>query len=306
MVSRRSLSSLVMRRAWPRFVTASRQCVWCRSISTALARFNPNDPRRLQCEARTRQRQRPPSCAGRCLAGRQMLTASGQQHPVSGPVSGWARLSDVAAWIDTWAAPLGLEDAPVADAAGRVLAADVTAAMDLPPFDRATADGFALRADETVGAGAYNPLPFRLAPASAGVAPGHAVAVESGDPLPAGADTVARPEQAMPDAPGTIAIIAPVAVGAEVERVGSQCARGGVLFAAGQQLGPGDIGLLASTGVGRVPVVVRPRVRCLLAAGRPTEAGQSLAPGDVIRCERANAGRSHRARRRHRGRPAAH
>ena len=71
--------------------------------------------------------------------------------------------------------------------------------MDLPPFDRAAADGFALRADETVGASAYNPLPFRLGPASAGVAPGGAVAVESGDPLPAGADAVVRLEHAMPD-----------------------------------------------------------------------------------------------------------
>jgi molybdopterin molybdotransferase len=206
-----------------------------------------------------------------------MLTASGQRRPAFG----WARLSDVAAWVETWAAPSGLEHVSLADAAGRVLAGDVTAAMDLPPFDRATADGFALRADETVGAGAYNPLPFRLAPASAGVLPGHAVAVESGDPLPAGADAVARPEQAMPVAPGTIAIIAPVAAGAEVERVASQGARGGALFAAGQQLGPGEVGLLASAGVMRVPVVVRPRVRCLLAAGGLSEAGQALAPGAV-------------------------
>ena len=204
-----------------------------------------------------------------------MLIAGGQPRPASG----WARLGDVAAWIDTWAAPVGPEDVSLADAAGRVLAGDVTAAMDLPPFDRAAADGFALRADETVGAGGYNPLPFRLAPASAGVAPGHAVAVESGDPVPAGADTVVRPEQAMPDAPGTIAIIAPAAAGNEVERVGSQGARGSVLVAAGRELGPGDVGLLASAGVERVSVVGRPRVRCLMAVGRLAEAGHALAPG---------------------------
>jgi molybdopterin molybdotransferase len=207
-----------------------------------------------------------------------MLTSAGPPRPASRR----AHLGDVVAWIDAWAAPAGLEDVSLADAAGRILAGDVTAAMDLPPFDRAATDGFALRADETVGAGAYSPLPFRLASASAGeVAPGYAAAVESGDPLPAGADTVVRLEQTVPDSPGAIAIVAAVATGSEVERKGSQGARGAVLVPAGRQLGPGDIGLLASAGIERVPVVIRPRVRCLLAAGRVAETGRAPAPGAV-------------------------
>jgi molybdopterin molybdotransferase len=179
-----------------------------------------------------------------------------------------ACVGDVAAWIDAWAAPVAPEDVPLAEAAGRVLAADMPAETDLPPLDRAAADGFALVADETVGAGAYNPLPFRLVPAPAGVQPGHAVAVESGDALPAGADAVVGLEHAAPDAPETIAIIAPVAAGNEVERAGSHAARGSVLVAGGRRLGPGEIGLLASAGVERVSVVGRPRVRCLLATDR--------------------------------------
>ena len=207
-----------------------------------------------------------------------MLTSTGQPHLASGR----ARLGDVAAWIDAWAAPAGPEDVSLADAAGRTLAGNVTAAMDLPPFDRAAADGFALRADETVGAGAYSPLPFRLTPVSAGgLAPGHAAAVETGDPLPAGADTVVRLEQALPESPGMIAIVAAVATGSEVEHKGSQGTRGAVLVAAGRQLGPGDIGLLASAGIERVPVVIRPRVRCLLAAGRVAETGEAPPPGAV-------------------------
>jgi molybdopterin molybdotransferase len=207
-----------------------------------------------------------------------MLTSRDQLHPASRRAS----LDEVAAWIDAWAAPAGLEHVSLADAAGRVLAGDVTAAMDLPPFDRAAADGFALRADETVGAGAYSPLPFRLAPLSAGgVAPGHAAPVESGDPLPAGADTIVRLEQALPESADTIAILAAVASGSEVERKGSQGARGTVLVAAGRQLGPGDIGLLASAGIERVPVVARPRVRCLLAAGGVTETGRTPPPDAV-------------------------
>jgi molybdopterin molybdotransferase len=197
-----------------------------------------------------------------------------------------ARVSDVAAWTDTWAAPVAPEDVPLAAAVGRVLAADVMAPMDLPPFDRTAADGFALVADETVGAGAYNPLPFKLVPAGAGVAPGHAVAVECGDRLPAGADAVVRLEHAAPEAPGTIAIIAPVVVESGLERAGSHAARGGVLAGLGRLLGPGEIGLLASAGVGSVTVVGRPRVRCLLATDRATE-GARLEP--VVALHDANA-----------------
>jgi len=65
-----------------------------------------------------------------------------------------APLNDVVAWIDGWAAPVAAEDVALGQAAGRVLARSVDAALDLPPFDRAAADGFAVRADETVGASA--------------------------------------------------------------------------------------------------------------------------------------------------------
>jgi molybdopterin molybdotransferase len=206
-----------------------------------------------------------------------MLIAAGRPQSLPGR----APLDDVVAWIDAWAALVGPEEVPLAHAAGRVLARDVTAAMDLPPLDRAAADGFAVRADETVGASAYNPLRFRLTPGTAYLAPGAAVAVESGDPLPPGADAVVRLEHAMADAAGTIAIIAPTAAGSEVERAGSQAAHGTVLVAAERQLGPGEIGLLASAGLRRISVVDRPRVRCLLTSARAVEAERASTPGAV-------------------------
>jgi molybdopterin molybdotransferase len=196
-----------------------------------------------------------------------------------------ARLGDVAAWIDAWTIPVPAEEVPLAGAAGRVAAADIVAAANLPPFDRAAADGLALRAGETVGAGAYNPLPFRLVQSAEGVAAGRAVAVESGDALPAGADAVVRLEHAMPDAPGTVAILAPAAGGSEVERAGSQAARGSVLVGAGRRLAAAEIGLLASAGVARVAVVGRPRVRCLLlaAAGAAHDANGPILAALVAR-----------------------
>jgi molybdopterin molybdotransferase len=206
-----------------------------------------------------------------------MTTTSDRLHDPSER----ARLADVFAWIDGWAAPLGAVDIALAAAAGRVLARDVEAPLDLPPFHRAAADGFALRADETVGASAYNPLPFRLVSASAGVASGGAVVVASGDPLPGGADAVVRLEHATPEPTGAVAVIGPVFAGSAVEGRGSHAARGDVLLASGRGLDPAAIGTLAAAGVERVAVVSQPRVCCLQLAGRAVDAGRALAAGEI-------------------------
>jgi molybdopterin molybdotransferase len=191
------------------------------------------------------------------------------------------RVEDAVAWIDAHVAPLGAEDVLLADAAGRVVFQDVLAEFDLPPFARAAVDGMAVRADETVGASAYNPLRFRLAPDAGGpgdLPAGSAVRLSAGDRLPRGADAVVPLGHVEPDEGGACAIIEPVVAGSEVERAGSQGARGSNLIRAGRRLGPGDIGLLASAGRARVGVVRRPRVRCVLS-GDAIEAGTPLPPG---------------------------
>ena len=76
---------------------------------------------------------------------------------------GFAQRSEVPAvleWIDRHAAPLGDETVPLEDAAGRVLAADIVSPLDVPGFDRAAMDGYAVRGAETAGASDYNPLAF--------------------------------------------------------------------------------------------------------------------------------------------------
>ncbi len=204
------------------------------------------------------------------------MTADGSRG-----LAGRARVEDARAWIDAHAAPLGREEVSIADAAGRVLCEDVLADADLPPFDRAAIDGIAVRADETVGASAYNPLLLRLAAGDAGDLPaGIAVRVDAGDRLPRGADAVAPLEHVESSEGGACAIIEPVVVGSEVERAGSQGARGSTLVAAMRQLRPGDIGLLAAMGRARVAVVRRPRVRCVLS-GEAVDAGTLSAPGAV-------------------------
>jgi molybdopterin molybdotransferase len=195
-------------------------------------------------------------------------------------LAGKARVEEVWAWIDALPAPLGPEEVPVTEAAGRILAEDVRAPFDLPPFDRAAVDGIAVRADETVGAGAYNPLHFRLSPAGANLPPGGAVRVNAGDPLPPGADAVVPVDRIGSDDGGACTVIESVVGGNDVERAASNGARGDLLMEAGRHLMSADAGLLSCAGIACIAAVRRPHVRCVLAAG-VVDTGAALPSGLV-------------------------
>jgi molybdopterin molybdotransferase len=182
-------------------------------------------------------------------------------------------VADVLTLLDARLAPLPPEDVPLAAAAGRVLAAAVVSAVDVPAFPRCMMDGFAVRAADPnprriVGA-AFPGRPFAGA-----VGAGEAVRVTTGAPLPAGADAVLVVELA--DAAGdTLTAREPVAPGKHVGRVGEDVTAGRAVLPAGRVLRPQDVGLLASIGVGAVPVVRRPRVALLVTGG------ELLPPGAV-------------------------
>src|ERR1700681_4521674 len=101
------------------------------------------------------------------------------------------------AWLDAQLRPLGSETVPLRMAAGRVLAAPVVSEVDLPGFDRATMDGYAVVAESTEGATAYNRLPLLVIgdslpghPFHGPVGIGQAVRIMTGAPLPPGCDAV--------------------------------------------------------------------------------------------------------------------
>src|SRR5262249_54699551 len=150
---------------------------------------------------------------------------------------------------------------------------------------RARAEGFALRANETVGANPYNPLSFRLTSAAVELPANSAVRVKSGDAVPLGADAVVRMEHADLTAE-VVAIIDPVAAGNEVDSAGCHGERGRMLLSAGRCLSPGDIGALASAGFARVPVTRRPRIHCVLTAAPVVEPGEPLPQGIVYDANR--------------------
>jgi molybdopterin molybdotransferase len=208
----------------------------------------------------------------------------GEGNPVRDVrMHGFSQRSEVAtalAWIDAHATRLPDETVPLEDACGRVLASDVVAPIDVPGFDRAAMDGYALRGSETAGATEYNPVPFPVLGQAlpgqpyAGVTRANAaIRIMTGAPVPEGADAVVPAEYASETA-GAIVITRPVAPGQHVGHRGEDLRRGAPALAAGRRLRPQDLGLVASLGLAHATVVREPRVRVLVTGNevRPPEA----------------------------------
>jgi molybdopterin molybdotransferase len=162
------------------------------------------------------------------------------------------------------------EDMSIVEAAGRVLAYDVVADCNVPDFVRAAMDGYALRGTETFGASAYNPLDLDIigealpaCPFLGVVAPGKAVRIMTGAPLPEGADAV-LPAEAAEETGTRLRVREPVPPGRHVGAVGEDIAAGQIVLKAGRVLRPQDLGVLASIGATPLQVVRRPSVAILV------------------------------------------
>ncbi|GAN99954.1 molybdopterin biosynthesis protein MoeA [Komagataeibacter xylinus NBRC 13693] len=173
---------------------------------------------------------------------------------------------------------------PVAQATGRVAAADIMARTCRPPADISAMDGYAFAHDAMVAHGRL-PVAGRTVAGDAAIplAPGHARAILTGARIPAGADCVMAAER-MAVVDGTVAPAAPLpASGANIRRQGEEFASCTRLVAAGQRLDWRHVALLSSQGVGDVAVIRRPRVSVVsngaeLAADAPGACPDSNAP----------------------------
>lgn len=188
-------------------------------------------------------------------------------------------------------APLPAETVPLANALTRVLADDVVAAVDAPPFDRSNVDGFAVRAADTRGASENAPKRLRLNPEiiacghvpSLEVGHGTATVIATGGVMPRGADAVVMVEQTElveADVPA-IDLKRAVAPGAFVSYAGSDIARGETLLRRGTQIGSREIGMLAACGHAEVDVVRRPKVAVLSTGDELVMPGCTLTPAGV-------------------------
>src|SRR5574340_233071 len=198
-------------------------------------------------------------------------------------MSGFARrttVEDALRWLDAQiVAPLPSEGVPLAEAAGRALAHEVTSPVNVPAFDRAMMDGFAVNAPDCLGASPYNRLELALLGESlpgrgfvGQVGPGQAVRIMTGAPMPAGADAVLPAEVAEVDGTRVFAL-ADVSPGKHVGRIGEDIAADTAVLQPARVLRPQDVGVLASVGLAEVPVVRRPRVRIVVTGNELLPAG---------------------------------
>ena len=197
---------------------------------------------------------------------------------------GFARRQSVEtaiAWLDAQLRPLDPEPVPLRMAARRVLAESITSNVDVPGFDRATMDGYALAAESTEGATSYNRLPLTVIgdslpgrPFPHHVGAGQAVRIMTGAPMPQGCDAVLPAEWVdSTEATSIVVAVAAVSPGKHVGRRGEDITQGTTLLPHGRLLRPQDLGVLSSIGVEQVQVYRRPRVRLVVTGNELLPAG---------------------------------
>jgi molybdopterin molybdotransferase len=176
--------------------------------------------------------------------------------------------------------PLRPEDVELAEAAGRVLAEDARAAVDLPPFPSSAMDGFAVRSEDTPG---RLPIVARIAagvPAPRALEAGEAMAIATGGVVPAGADSVI-PIEYVVESDNRVEIPEGVVHGDNVRPRGGDVAAGDVVVPRGARLGAAQIGALAAAGLAGVVAGRRPRVAVLSTGTELRSPGELLGPGEV-------------------------
>jgi molybdopterin molybdotransferase len=175
-------------------------------------------------------------------------------------------------------APLPAVEVALAEALGRVLARDAVAAHDLPPFDASAMDGFAVPAGDAAT--------LRLAgesragaPAGAPLAAGTACRISTGAVVPVGTHAVV-PVEAAEERDGEVAV-PESAAGANVRRAGEDVRAGETVIAAGAELGPAEVAVLASLGAATAACAARPRLAVLATGDELVEPGRELGPGQI-------------------------
>jgi molybdopterin molybdotransferase len=171
----------------------------------------------------------------------------------------------------------------VPPAVGRVLAEDVAADIDSPPFDKALMDGYAVRCADAAGGAELavtQEIPAGTVPTKP-VGPGEAARIYTGAPLPAGADAVVMQERTEPLPGGRVRLLAPATPDQHVLRRGREMAAGEVVIPAGTVITPAAIGLLAAVGRTEVTAIPAPRVIVLPTGDELVEPPAAPGPGQI-------------------------
>jgi len=183
--------------------------------------------------------------------------------------------------------PVGVEEFFLSKAHNRILANDILSPIDVPPFDRSTVDGYAVKAADTFGADEDHPITLKLcghvtigAPPNVVVEKETTVETVTGAPLPKGADAVVMLEYVI-RRENSVSIHRPVSKGENVMKAGSDIHRGETVLNKGQTLSSREIGVLAALGLTQVEVYTRPKVAILSTGEEIIEPGKPLPPGKI-------------------------
>jgi molybdopterin molybdotransferase len=195
-------------------------------------------------------------------------------------VSGLIDVDEAQRRILERAVPLPSERVPVAEAAGRVLAEDARAVVDLPPFASSAMDGFAVRGGDTPGRLRVVARVAAGRPTAATVGSGEAIEISTGGVVPEGADAVIPVEYVVTHG-NTIDLERAVTVGENVRPRGGDVAAGDVVVRAGTRLTPAQLGALAAAGVAAPLCARRPRAAVLATGTELRSPGEDLRPGEV-------------------------
>ena len=178
-----------------------------------------------------------------------------------------------------------VESVPLEEALGRVLAEDVVSPIDVPPFDRATVDGYALRAEDTFMASESEPVRLKvIGEVHAGDAPalkpgrGEAVYISTGAPLPEGTDAVIQFED-VERVGDEILVFKPAYPAMGVMKAGVDIGKGKPLLRKGTRLTFKETALLSAVGMAEVPVFRRPKVAVISTGSEIIPPGDALTPG---------------------------
>ena len=181
-----------------------------------------------------------------------------------------------------------VERISVRDAADRVLASPAISTIDVPPFDRAAMDGYAVIAEDTFGTGRYDAKVLHCveqihtgAVASRTLSRGECIEIATGAPVPDGADAVVMVEETEKSGATDVRVFTPVYPGQHVGRRGSDIAAGQTVLPSGIALNPSRVGVLAAIGLVDIDVYAKPRVAILSTGNEIVEPGQPLQPGQI-------------------------
>jgi len=183
--------------------------------------------------------------------------------------------------------PIGVEEIPLLDALDRVLAHDATASLDIPPFNRSTVDGYAVKAKDTFGAEENKPIKLKVygtvnvgEPTEIVVKEGLAAEIVTGAPIPEGADAVVMFEDTERK-DDYLYVYNAVTKDENVMKAGADIEKGDTILHARQVLGSREIGALAAVGLAKTKVFKIPQIAVLSTGPEITEPGKKLLPGKI-------------------------